>query len=195
MHKKLAGLLVLGLLLLGTTAWAGEQVDLYCLKLPGCCQITCVTLDLECCGCSMGKSPLVAEFRGCKNEVLGTATFAGDWCCGETTAMLDKPVNSEDVYYIRLIKQDDDVTVTWASVRVYCGDACCGKWKKIFKGDLCWEMIPAPKPVVEQAPPPPPPAEEPPAVEPEPEPRPDFSQFPEPEPEPEPEVIVVPGKG
>ncbi len=153
MHKRIAMLLVLVVTLLSTTAWAAEQIDLNCLKMPGCCQITCVTIDLECCGCDYGKTPLLAEFRGCKGEVLGTATFTGDWCCGETSGRLDKPVNSDDVYSIRLIKQDDDVTITWASIRVYCGDNCCGKWKKIFKGDLwCWERIPAPKPVVEQAP-------------------------------------------
>jgi hypothetical protein len=195
MHKRIAILIVLAAVLLGTTAWAGEQIDLYCLKLPGCCQITCVTIDLECCGCGNGQGPLLAEFRDCKGAVLGTATFT-NWCCGETSGMLDKPVDSNAVNSIRLIKQDDNTIVTWATIRVYCGDNCCGKWKKIFKGDLwCWDQIPAPKPVVEQAPPPAPPAEEPPYVAPEPEDKPDFSNFPEPQPEPEPEVIVVPGNG
>jgi hypothetical protein len=197
MRKYLAVLLVLAVLAFGTAAWADEQLVLGCLDMPYCCQISCVKIDVNCCGYGCNNGPLRAEFLNMKGEILGTAVFSCNWCNEESVASLDKPVNASDVCSVRLVKPNNDCqSVTWASLKVFCGTECGGKWKKVFKGDLwCWEPVPAPKPapVVEDTPPPAPPAEAPPAVEPEP--KPDFSSFPEPTPEPEPEVILVPGNG
>jgi hypothetical protein len=195
MRKIVAILAMAFILLSGASAWAGERITLDCINMPGCCTITCAMIDLDCCGCGNGNGPLLAEFLSPKGEVLGTATFAQGWCCGETYGQLDKPVNSNDVCSIRLVKPQDDCTVAkWASLRVRCGDECCSKWHKVFKGDLwCWETIPVEQKAVTPPPPPPPPPAEPPAVEPEPETIPEFA--PPPDSETEPEVIVVPGRG
>lgn len=195
--RKLVAILTMAFILLGgASAWAGERITLDCIDMPGCCTFTCVMIDVKCCGGGYGSGPLLAEFLSPQGAVLGTATFTGNWCCGETYGQTDKPVNSNEVCSIRLVKpQDDCTTITWASLRVLCGDECHSKWHKVFKGNLwCWETIP---PVVPPAaappPPPPPPPAEPPAVEPEPEKVPEFA--PPPDTEPEPEVIVVPGRG
>lgn len=195
----LGALLSLCLFMLGSTAWAAEQIDLDCIKMPRCCTFTCVMIDAECCGCYGDSGLLMAEFLDRSGEVLGTATFDGNWCYCESTAMLDTPVDSSDVCSIRLVKENDDVMVTWASLRVFCDDSCsCGKWYKVFKGDLwCWERVPEPvkeEPVAEVPKPekktPPPPVAK------KPEPRPDFSYFPPQQPEPEDtEVMIVIGNG
>lgn len=199
MIKRMIVLALLAMLTLGTAAWAGEQIELNCVNMPGCCTFSCVRIDVECCGCYGASGLLMAEFLDRGGNVLGTATFDGDWCRCETTATLDTPVNSGDVCSIRLVKEDDSVIVTWASLRVYCDDSCrCGKWYMAWKGDLwCWEPIPEPAMEEPQAKLPPPIKKTPPVVARKPEPRPDFSYFPEPQPEPEPdhEVLVVIGNG
>ena len=191
-------LLLAGSMLFGAQAWASEQTTLYCINMPWCCQFNCAMIDVECCGCGQGSGPLLAEFLDANSAVLGTATFTGDWCCGDTYGQLDKPVDANAVCSIRLVKPTDcGVVITWASLRVYCGDQCCGKWHKVFKGDIwCWQPVPAPA-----AEPAPLPAEPPQVVTPveEPstgwEPQPEPESEPAPEPEPEPEVIQVPGRG
>lgn len=197
MRNVLSMLAIVGLLVFSTAAYAGEQYMLDCVDMPSCCMITCAVIDVDCCECDWPASPLVAEFLDSAGNVLGTASFGGNWCCGEETyAELDKPVDADAVCAVRLVKQDDNVTVTWASLKVFCGDECWGKWYKVFKGDLwCWEPIPA----VAPPPPPAPPAEPPvvtppPAPAPAPKPEPRF-EMPEEQPAPEPEVIVVPGRG
>jgi hypothetical protein len=123
-------------------ALAAEQATLDCLKAPGCCEFTCITLDLTCCGCGQAAAPLTVEFLGCKADVLGTATVTGDWCCGLSTATTDKPVNTNDVYSIRLTNGDDNTVITWAAIWVNCQTCGCGKLKKIFKGDIyCWQPL------------------------------------------------------
>jgi hypothetical protein len=194
MRKMVAVLAIAGFLALGSAAWAGQQISLDCIHMPGCCEITCVSIDVECCGCENGNGPLLVQFLDCEGSVLGTATFECGWCYGNNIGQLDTPVNANGVASVRLVKPEDDTTaVTWASLKVYCGDECHGKWFKVFKGDLwCWETIPAAPAAVPPPPPPPPaPVVEPPKSEWVPEPAPE----PEPEPKPEPEVIVVPGRG
>ena len=195
MRNLVAALVLVVSLALSATAWGAEQTTLYCTHMPSCCIITCVQIDLECCGCGGPTGPLLAEFLDAEGVVLGTATFTGDWCDCESIATLDKPVDANLVCSVRLVKEDDAIVVTWAKLKVYCGDECWGKWYKVFKGDLCWEPVPAPAPMPEPPAPPvmAPPVEKP-QVAPKPEPKYEMPEK-EPEPEPEPEVIQVPGRG
>ncbi|MEZ5339204.1 MAG: hypothetical protein R3F46_13215 [bacterium] len=199
MRRFVSILSLLCILAWGSAARAAEQIDLRCIKMPRCCTFTCVMIDAECCGCYGASGALMAEFLDRQGNVLGTATFNGNWCRCETTAQLDTPVDANDVCSIRLVKEDDNVMVTWASLRVFCDDSCrCGKWYKVFKGELwCWDSVP--EPVMEE-----PRAEvpvpvkktPPPAVAKKPEPRHDFSYFPPQQPEPEDtEVLIVIGNG
>ena len=200
-RKTLSIWVLLCLLALGSAASAAEQIDLNCVKMQRCCTISCVKIDLECCGCYGASGALWAEFLDRSGNVLGTATFNGNWCRCETTATLDNPVNSSEVCSVRLVKEDDSVIVTWGSLRVFCEGNCdCGKWKMAWKGDLwCWE--PVPEPVMDEpvavVPPAPVKKPAPPVVAKKPEPKHDFSYFPpqkEEEPQDE-EVIVVIGNG
>jgi hypothetical protein len=163
------------------TAWGAEQTTLYCTHMPTCCTITCAMIDSDICGYGCPTAPLVAEFLDGEGMVLGTATFTDNWANTESYAELDKPVDANLVCSVRLTKEDECITITWAKLKVYCGDECWGKWYKVFKGDLCWEpMMVAPEPVPA---PPAPPVVTPPVAK------------PKPEPKPEPEVIQVPGRG
>jgi hypothetical protein len=198
MRKYVALFAVVAVLLWGGSALAGERIELNCIDMPWCCTFTCVMIDVDCCGYGCPTGPLMAEFLNGTGEVLGTATFTGNWCDDESFGQTDKPVEAAQVCSIRLVKPDDDcIPVTWASLKVYCGDNCCGKWYKVFKGDLwCWQPIPAPIPepvpvpaVVEKTTPAPKPE---PQTEAQPEPQ---FEMPAEQPAPEPEVIVVPGRG
>ena len=198
MIKRLIILALLAMSSLGTTAFAAEQIELNCVNMPGCCTITCVKIDLDCCGSYCSTGALWAEFLDREGTILGTASFDGNWCNRESYGQLDTPVNSSDVCAIRLVKEDDCVIVTWGSLRVMCDDACSCKWYKVWKGDLwCWEPIPEPAMEEPQAELPPPVKKTPPVVARKPEPRPDFSYFPpaQPEPEPDHEVLIVIGRG
>jgi hypothetical protein len=198
MRKYIALWTLLSAFILGTSAFAAEQIELDCINMPGCCTFSCVMIDLDCCGCECGSGSLWAEFLDREGTVLGTASFDGHWCNRETYGQLDVPVDADAVCSIRLVKEDDSVVVTWGSLRILCEDNCsCGKWKKVWKGDLwCWERVPEPvmeEPVAEV---PPPARPTPPPVAKKPEPRHDFSYFPDAQPEPEDEeVMIVIGNG
>jgi hypothetical protein len=195
MRNLIVALVLVVSLAISATAWGAEQTTLYCTHMPTCCTITCAMIDIDICGDGCPTAPLLAEFLDDQGNVLGTATFTGNWAGGESYSELDKPVDADLVCSVRLIKEDECITVTWAKLKVYCGDECWGKWYKVFKGDLCWEpvVVPAPEPV--PAPPAPPvmaPPVEKPRAEPKPEPK---YEMPAEEPEAEPEVIQVPGRG
>ena len=181
--------------------WAGsalaeEETSLYCISMPWCCEFSCVVVDIDCdCWCP-SNSPLTVEFLDRAGMVLGWFEVP-NYCglCDEYYASLDKAVSAGDVCSIRLRKPDEACACLWMSLKVLCGDACCAKWYKVFKGDVwCWQPVPVPpvpvpEPVVEMPPPPPPPV----AV-PEPEPQMEYDYFPA-QVEEEQEVIVVEGRG
>jgi hypothetical protein len=181
-----------------TAAQAAVETYLDCPSLPDCCTMECVLIDVDCnddCGCACeAKAPLFVDFLDADNRVLGSARFEGDWCCGQSEAMLDNPVNSEDVCAVRVVKADEDCEICWMSLFVHCTGECdCGKWYKVWKGTPCgWNQIveeapaPAPAPAPEPAPAPRPVPPPPPAPAPRPTP---------PPPAPEPEVIETPGFG
>jgi hypothetical protein len=191
--------MVLAVSLWATAAQAAVETYLDCPNIPRCCTMTCVLIDVKCaddCGCECAaKAPLFIDFLDEAGKVLGSARFEGDWCCGQSEAMLDNPVDSELVCAVRVVKADEDCEICWMSLFAMCQGECdCGKWTKVWKGEPCgWNRIeepvaapaPAPAPAPEPAPrptPPPPPA---PAPRPTP---------PPPAPEPE-EVIETPGFG
>ncbi|MDQ3024440.1 MAG: hypothetical protein M3R04_08675 [bacterium] len=181
-----------------TAAQAAVETYLDCPNIPGCCTFSCVLIDVDCnddCGCACSaKGPLFVDFLDVDNRVLGSARFEGDWCCGQSEAILDQPVNSEDVCAVRVVKADEDCEICWMSLFVLCEDNCtCGKWKKVWKGEPCgWNQI------VEEAPAPEPAPEPEPAPIPRPVPPPPPAPLPRPlppPPAPEPEVIETPGFG
>jgi len=198
MHKKIAiGLVVLAMLWAGT-ALAEETTTLYCINMPWCCEFTCVMVDIDCkCYCP-SNGPLGVEFLGRDGAVLGSFEVPNYCClCDEYIATMGTAVNAADVCSIRLTKPDEACECFWMSLKVFCGDRCCGgKWHKVFKGDVwCWqpvpvELPPAPEPEMAMEPPPAETSWETPA----PEPAHDFDYFP-PVQEEEEEVMVVEGRG
>jgi hypothetical protein len=196
MRKVVAMLtLALGMLWAGA-AQAAWETYLDCPNLPECCTMTCVLVDIDCEECCSASGPLYVDFLNENGDVLGSAKIEGDWCCGQSEAMLDNPVNSEEVCAVRLVK-GDDCEICWMSLFVHCQGECdCGKWYKVWKGTPCgWnevmEEAPAPEPMPEPAPAPAPA----PAPRPEPRPAPAPTPMPEPAPAPEPEVITTIGNG
>src|SRR5687768_11867674 len=196
MRKMLFALALAVSLTWASVAQAAVETYLDCPNLPDCCTMTCVLIDVDCnddCGCPCeAKAPLFVDFLDAENRVLGSARFEGDWCCGQSEALLDNPVNSEDVCAVRVVKADEDCEICWMSLFVMCNDECgCGcDWTKVWKGEPCeWNVI------VEEAPAPPPPAPEPPAP-PRPTPPPPPAPTPRPTPPPAPEEpIVLPPEG
>jgi hypothetical protein len=199
MRKVVFAIALMVGLMWATAAQAAVETYLDCPNIPACCTMTCVLIDVDCnddCGCACeAKAPLFVDFLDEAGKVLGSARFEGDWCCGQSEALLDNPVNSELVCAVRVVKSEEDCEICWMSLFVMCEDECnCGKWTKVWKGTPCeWMAIvepapaPAPEPMPEPAPrptPPPPPAPAPRPLPP-----------PPPAPEPEPEPIVVEGNG
>ncbi len=194
--KKLLVFVVLVAALAASQAWAAEEyLDIYpCM--PGCCTFECIMVDFTCGYCCDSSTPLTIEFLDMQQNVLGTAQVR-NWCCGEVTAHLDQPVDSNMVCTIRLRKETGSCCVSWASIRVLCENQCdCPKWKMAYKGDLwCWQPVPAAKPApapeLEPAPAPAAVAETEPAPAPEPEQS--FDYFPPAEEEKE--TMNVEGRG
>lgn len=175
-------------------ALAAQTTTLDCIKMPACCEFNCVMMDAVYCGCTTG--PITVEFLGCDGAVLGTAMLNKADCDEYFTGSTDKTVNSNDVYSIRLTNENDESTITWAAIWVNCMVCDCGKWKKVFKGDIwCWQPVPVPAPKQEAiVPPPAPPAYTPPPPPPPAEEKPVYMPPPPPE-QPEKEVEVVEGRG
>lgn len=199
MHKKITCVLALLVMLWAGSAFAEETTTLYCIEMPWCCEFSCVVVDIDCkCYCP-SNGPLTVEFLGRDGAVLGSFEVPNYCClCDEYYATLGNTVNSADVCSIRLRKPDEACDCFWMSIKVLCADpCCCGKWKKVFKGDVwCWQPVPvepppAPEPEPEIAVEPPPPDT---GWETPPEPEHDFDYFP-PEEEEEEEVMVVEGRG
>lgn len=134
-------LLVTVLIVLAVT-WAGaaaaeEATTLSCVNMPWCCEFSCVVVDIDCnCYCP-DDSPLKVEFLGRDGEVLGWFEVPG-YCflCDEYYATMDAAVKADDVCSIRLRKPDGACDCLWMSLKVYCGDDCCGKWYTVWKGDV-----------------------------------------------------------
>jgi hypothetical protein len=172
--KKLLVLVVVFAILAACQAFAAQESITVYPCMPGCCTFDCVQIDLTCGYCCDSATPLTIEFLDGKQNVLGTGSIV-NWCCDAVVARLDKSVDSNQVCAIRLTKDAEGCCVSWASIRVLCGGPCtCGKWVKVFKGDLwCWEPVkeaaPAPAPEPEAAPAPAPVHETAPAPAPEPE--------------------------
>lgn len=185
--------LLLGMFWAGT-ARAGEQTTLW-VSTHGWCNISSISLDLECCGWCDTSEPVTVELLDYNGEVLGTAVIA-NWCCDwELTASLDNPVNASQVCSVRISKASDQCCyITWLSVKGFCGDWCCGKWRRLAKGKVCFWPTPEPKPEPVQVAEPPPVWPKPEYVPPPPpEPGPDFDYFPDVQPVEE--VIIVEGRG
>lgn len=175
-------------------ALAAQTTTLDCIKMPACCEFNCIMMDVDFCGCTTG--PLTVEFLACDGAVLGTTTLAKGDCDEYWTGSLDKTVNSNDVYSIRLTNADDASTITWAAIWVNCMQCDCGKWKKVFKGNIwCWEPVaaPAPEPMAAMPPEPPAPVYNPPPAPPAP--MPELKREPPKMEEPKKEVIEVEGRG
>jgi len=133
--------------IMATTAFAAqESVELYVCN-PGCCEFTCVLVDVECCGWCNDTAPLTVEFLGTDGVVLGTAIIDDQWCNGcsdEHFATLDGPVASQDVCKIRVTKTIDDCcSIEWMSIKAMCDMGCCrSKWTKLWKGNpYCWTPV------------------------------------------------------
>lgn len=196
--KKLLVLVIVCAVLAVGQAWAAEEFITVYPCMPGCCTFDGVMLDAKCSGCCDSSTPLFVEFLDMQQNVLGTAMFT-NWCCGEIAARVDKPVDSNQVCSIRLRKDVNSCCVSWASIRVLCGNPCkCPKWKMAYKGDLwCWQPVPetkpapAPAPMPEPAPAPAPAPKTEPA--PAPEPQQSFDYFPPQEEEHE--TLTVEGRG
>jgi len=200
MRKLIWIVCLAGMLTFAGAAMAEETTSLYCICMPYCCEFDCVMVDIDCKCCCPSNAPLTIEFLGRDGVVLGTAVVPNYCClCDEYQVRTNQKVNAGEVCSIRLRKADNACDCIWLSLRVYCSDpcSCCGKWHKVFKGDVwCWQPVPvvAPPvepPVVEMPAPAPAPV---PVVTPAPEPEHDYTYFP-PEEEETPEVIVVEGRG
>lgn len=184
--------------------WAGlaqaeEMTTLYCIDMPWCCEFSCVMVDIDCkCYCPTN-DPMWVEFLSRDGAVLGSFEVPNYCClCDEYTAMVSPAVNASDVCSIRLRKPDNACDCLWMSLRVYCGDGCCGKWKKVFKGDVwCWQPVPVVEPMPEPEPEivvdMPPPLPEDTGWE-QPAPQDEYDYFP-PEEAVEEEVLIVEGRG
>ena len=128
---------------LATTAFAAqESVELNVCNL-GCCEFTCIIIDVECCGWCNDSNPLTVEFLGFDGEVLGSATIDAQWCNGCYNghfATLDTPVATQDICKIRVTKTADDCcAITWMSIKGLCELPCCkSKWTMLWKGDSFW---------------------------------------------------------
>lgn len=144
--NKLSVLVVVVALLFAGQALAADEYTVVYPCIDYCCTFECVSIDPDCTWCCSTDNPLHVEFLDYEDNVLGTAVFTGDWCCGQSTAMTDQPVNSQDICKIRVSKSADDCSICWMSIRAFCDERCsCGKWRMLWKGDVwCWEMVPEP---------------------------------------------------
>jgi hypothetical protein len=151
--KKLLVLVVMFAILAACQAFAAEESITVYPCMPGCCTFDCVQIDLTCGYCCDSATPLTIEFLDGKQNVLGLGSIV-NWCCDAVVVKLDKAVDSNLVCAIRLTKDAESCCVSWACIRVLCGTPCtCGKWLKVFKGDLwCWEPVKAAAPATEPAP-------------------------------------------
>ncbi|MBN2081697.1 hypothetical protein JW859_05745 [bacterium] len=146
MRKLLLGCL---LCLLPLYAWAADDeptaATLCGLCMPACCQLTCVSLELNCCWCTPDAGtidPIAVEFLAADATVLGTAVLDGPWCdpccnSGYAVAELDQPVPALAVKYVKISKPgDDDLCLDWFRLCATGDDpCCCPKWYKLF--DCC----------------------------------------------------------
>lgn len=125
---------------------AGE--DLCCwLKMPCSCEITCVNLSINCCGCDCeegSNDPIIVEFWGGDGALLGTASLGGQWCgpCGSEsfTGALDKAVNPQDVCKVSFRSPGEHkLQLNWLKLKVGTESACSckTKWWTVLKCKFC----------------------------------------------------------
>ncbi len=129
--------------LMVTSAFADQESVTLDICEPGCCEFTCVLVDVECCGYCDDNGSLTVEFLAADGGVLGTAVIDEQWCNGctdEHFATLDAPVASQDIVGIRVTKDVSDCCfINWMSVKGMCELDCNkSKWNMLWKGDVWW---------------------------------------------------------
>ncbi len=122
---------------------AGTEVAMLDLCNPGCCEFTCITVDVECCGWCADTAPLKVEFLGRDGAVLGMTMIEDQWCDGCVDvhfAQLDAPVELSDVCTIKVTAEMDDCCyIEWMAIKVLCQEPCCkSSWRTAWKGDIWW---------------------------------------------------------
>ena len=130
---------------MGGSMPAGE--DLCCwLKMPCSCEITCVNLSINCCGCDCeegSNDPIIVEFWSSEGALLGSASLGGQWCgpCGSEsfTGSLDKAVNPQDVCKVTFRSPGDHkLQLNWLKLKVGTDSSCCKmKWWTVLKCKFC----------------------------------------------------------
>jgi hypothetical protein len=123
------------------------------LETPSCCDLTCVSLDMDCCGDCCGengsKENLIVELWGADKALLATANISGPFCdccaCGDFTAQLDNKVDPclVEAVTLRLESGEDNISLEWLRLSFGADCGCCDfDWHTAWKGDVwCCETI------------------------------------------------------
>jgi hypothetical protein len=126
----------------------GNWLRLCGFDVPECCPITCVQLDIHCCGCcgpNGSSEALIVELWGKDHSLLATGKLRGPWCdcCAcrpDIIAEFDNAVEPCDIeaVTIRLANGEDNISIDWLRISFGADCGCCKfKWHKAYKGDLC----------------------------------------------------------